>query len=340
MLPDLIELVEIQQMMPLVRMKKVVLLENCIKMFEGFCVDYRESQFRTVTQKEVKEFVAHCKQLLMFCATWTIGSLMLETAIPRLTAVASKYLKLSGSQTVFDVYLDTDNWYGWRSWSVLAESPSSAVSPHRPYHKIQISSSYSIRTNYLLSRFISQELPCMNAGSAGVGKSQTVLQSLSKLNRNFLNCFFNFTAWTSSSFVLTMVEAKLEKKNKKRFVPPNGRKLVITIDDVDMPRTEEYGAQPPIELLRQLLNEHGWYRNQTFASIDNTVLVCNLTVSERVPLSHRFLRKFVMVGISDFSEKELVAIFSGVVGQFYTAVEPSLKVLLESIVRSSVRTYK
>jgi|JI6StandDraft_1071083.scaffolds.fasta_scaffold09619_11 dynein heavy chain len=180
----------------------------------------------------------------------------------------------------------------------------------------------------------------MNVGSAGVGKSQTVLQSLSRLSRNFISCLFNFTAWTSAAFVSTIVESKLEKKNKKRFVPPNGRKLVITIDDVDMPKLEEYGAQPPIELLRQLLNEHGWYRNQTFASIDSTVLVCNLTVSERVQLSHRFLRKFVAIGISDFSEKELVSIFSSIVSQSYASIDQSLKSLIDSVVRSSVKVYK
>jgi dynein heavy chain len=94
----------------------------------------------------------------------------------------------------------------------------------------------------------------MNVGSAGVGKSQTVLQSLAKLSRNFINCVFNFTAWTSAAFLAATVESKLERKNKKRFIPPMGKKLVIAIDDIDMPREEEFGSQPPIELLRMLIN--------------------------------------------------------------------------------------
>ncbi|KAI8734809.1 dynein heavy chain 6, axonemal, partial [Biomphalaria glabrata] len=42
-----------------------------------------------------------------------------------------------------------------------------------------------------------------------------------------------------------------------------GKRVVIFIDDLNMPKLDTYGSQPPIELLRQYLDFDGLYDRET-----------------------------------------------------------------------------
>ena len=57
-------------------------------------------------------------------------------------------------------------------------------------------------------------------------------------------------------------------------------RCVVYVDDLNMPKKEFYGAQPPIELLRQLIDQGGWYdlkdNKHPFRNIVDTILVCSM----------------------------------------------------------------
>lgn len=56
-----------------------------------------------------------------------------------------------------------------------------------------------------------------------------------------------------------MIEGKLEKRRKNVIGAPVGKRVIIFVDDLNMPKLDTYGSQPPIELLRQYQDFGGMY---------------------------------------------------------------------------------
>lgn len=68
-----------------------------------------------------------------------------------------------------------------------------------------------------------------------------------------------FSPQTSASRTQQTIEAQLEKRRRNVLAPKGGRRLLLLIDDLNMPRADAYGAQAPLELLRQYQDCRGFY---------------------------------------------------------------------------------
>lgn len=168
------------------------------------------------------------------------------------------------------------------------------------------------------------------------------MQNLSATG-DWVTGMINFSAQTSSNRTQEILESKLEKRKKIRFGTPGNKRLAIFIDDVNMPKPEIYGAQPTIELLRQLLDSGGFYdREKLFWKDIEDVILCTICAPPgggRNPLTPRFTRHFSMMFIPTTSENAMKTIFTSIVDGFLEEFPPTIAKLSTEIVQASVMVY-
>lgn len=110
-----------------------------------------------------------------------------------------------------------------------------------------------------------------------------------------------------------MIEGKLTRRAKTKMVP-DGKKMVIYVDDLNMPKKDMFGSQPPLELIRQWMDYEGWFDRQQreiFKKIEDIQFISSMGPpgGGRAEISRRVLTKFNIINFTFPSESQVRRIF-------------------------------
>lgn len=140
---------------------------------------------------------------------------------------------------------------------------------------------------------------------------------MNKLNpETYHPAFITFTVMITANQTQNLLLSKLLKHRRGIYGPPKEKTCVIFVDDMSMPAKEIYGAQPPIELLRQYFDYLHVYDLKDTSKLYLKDLLflaaCGLPGGSRQDVYARFLCHFSCFSINDFTADTMFRIFNNV----------------------------
>ena len=237
--------------------------------------------------------------------------------------------------------METKRWVPWEE--MIDTTP---IPPTAAFKSIIVPTVDTVRYLFLADVAIRNGAPILFCGPTGTGKSvylQGHLNGMDKEKWAPAN-FVGFSAKTSANITQYLIDAKLDKRRKGFYGPPIGKKMVVMVDDLNMPQKETYGAQPPIELLRQFMDHDGWYdRDNSFRNIQDVHFVAAMGPpgGGRSPITQRYQRHYNLLSIVEFDNKALEHIFGTILGWFYETNEfpEEITVLRDPIIAATLDVY-
>ncbi|GCC25591.1 hypothetical protein chiPu_0004002 [Chiloscyllium punctatum] len=287
-------------------------------------------------------------QTFAFCYIWSIGGNLTENYWDAFDSFVRHQFedhpeaKIPTSGDLWSYYMDFDN-NRLDPWDRII--PSFKYDSEIPFFEMLVPTTDTVRFGYLLEKILAVRHSVLFTGITGVGKSVVARSLLNQIqdDAGYVPLYINFSAQTSSSRTQEIIESKLEKKRKNIIGAPGNKRVIIFVDDLNMPKLDRYGSQPPIELLRQYQDFGGFYdREKLFWKEIQDVTIaaaCAPPGGGRNPVTPRFIRHFSMLCLPTPSEHSLKQIFQAILNGFLAEFTPAVKQCSISIVEAAVEIY-
>nr|KAF6446457.1 dynein axonemal heavy chain 6 [Rousettus aegyptiacus] len=287
-------------------------------------------------------------QTFVFCYLWSLGGNLTENYWDSFDTFIRTHFddnpdaRLPSSGDLWSIHMDFDT-KRLDPWERII--PTFKYSRDVPFFEMLVPTADTVRFGYLMEKLLAVRHSVLFTGTTGVGKSVIAKGLLNRIQESagYVPVYLNFSAQTSSARTQEIIESKLERKRKNILGAPGNKHVVIFVDDLNMPRLDRYGSQPPIELLRQYQDFGGFYdRNKLFwKDIQDVTIVsaCAPPGGGRNPVTPRFIRHFSMLCLPMPSEHSLKQIFQAILNGFLNDFPPAVKQTASNIVEASVEIY-
>ncbi|KAI9021920.1 dynein heavy chain and region D6 of dynein motor-domain-containing protein [Hyaloraphidium curvatum] len=266
----------------------------------------------------------HLERVLVFALSWTFGSMLDNAERIRLqdflfTSFAEHLpfptMSDRSSQTLFEYFVDSSG--NWEHWGTQLKAPLG--------NSTLVPTIESLNVTYLLDILVKQNKPVLLTGEMGTAKT-TMLHSFVEglTSEKYVSKQLALSSTTSTSGFQKMIESSLEKKMGNTFGPPNGKRMCIFLDDFSIPDINQWGDQPTLEIMRQLIEYQGFFsldRPGEWTAIQDLSFVCAMALpgGGKNDIPERLKRHFVVINCPIPAPASLDRICSTLMSRHFSA---------------------
>ncbi|XP_074644244.1 dynein axonemal heavy chain 1-like [Tubulanus polymorphus] len=230
----------------------------------------------------------------------------------------------------------------WVNW--MANLPKFVIPPETRYSDIIVPTMDTVRMTKLIQMLLSNNKTVLSIGPTGTGKTLAISDMLTKvMAKEYIPEFISFSAKTSANQTQDLIDGKLDKRRKGVFGPPLGKYFIFFVDDLNMPALEIYGAQPPIELIRQWMDFKGWYDRKMIGEFRHLVdvnFICAMGPpgGGRNPVTSRLTRHFNYLAFTEMEDHSKKRIF-GTILDWWIETAKNIKEYSSQLVETCATVY-
>ncbi len=173
---------------------------------------------------------------LIFCLIWTVGASVDSDGRSKIDmCIREVETAFPSKNTVYEYTIDPEKQV-WTPWEDKVPSTWRPL-PGLPFYKMLVPTVDTVRYSFVENLLLKARRNTVVVGDTGTGKT-FLLQGLlaaPSMQEGRVIMTMNFSARTTSNRVQEIIEGRLEKRTKDVFGPPGGKKMIVFLDDLNMP---------------------------------------------------------------------------------------------------------
>ena len=264
-----------------------------------------------------------------------------------LAGAAIKLPKEVDNATCYDFFFDKEE-EELKHWGTqvrkYAPVPIGTRAGEQPFTALVVPTIDSTRLTILLDQLVRKGFPVMFIGTAGTGKTTMVKTYLQTLPEHLLFNVITLSYYMDSAALQARIDGAIDKRSGRTFGPPNGKKMIFYMDDMNLPYIETYGTQNSLSFLRQMLDNKQYYDRadlgfrkevadlQYLASMNPTA--GSFTVTERLQ------RNFSAFSCLMPSDADLTTIYKSILAGHFLSFVPEVQKTVDALCEASIRLHK